>query len=99
MYDPEMVKIVQLDDVCRQQQHGEGHFPTFDAVPQSALTLTIPALCQAKKMTCLCPETRKAEAVKRALQGEISEECPVTYLRTQSQCVLYLDQDSASLLD
>ena len=40
-----------------------------------------------------------AEVVKRALQGEISEECPVTYLRTQSQCVLYLDQDSASLLD
>ena len=97
--DPEMVKIVQLDDVCRQQQHSEGHFPTFVAVPQSALTLTIPALCQAKVMTCLCPETRKAEVVKRALQGEISEECPVTYLRTQPQCVLYLDQDSASLLD
>ena len=97
--DPELVKIVQLDNACRQQQHDEGHFPTFDAVPQSALTLTIPALCQSKKMICLCPETRKAEVVKRALQGEISEECPVTHLRTQSQCVLYLDQDSASLLD
>ena len=97
--DPELVKIVQLDNACRQQQHDEGHFPTFDAVPQSALTLTIPALCQSKKMICLCPETRKAEVVKRALQGEISEECPVTHLRTQSQCVLFLDQDSASLLD
>jgi|TARA_B100001971_G_C18170003_1_gene526520 glucosamine-6-phosphate deaminase len=96
--DSEMVKIVQLDDACRRQQHGEGHFPTFEAVPQYALTLTIPALCQARKMICLCPETRKAEVVKRALEGQINEKCPVSYLRAQRQCVLYLDQDSASLL-
>ena len=96
--DPEMVKIVQLDDACRQQQHGEGHFPTFDSVPQYALTLTVPALCQAKKMVCLCPETRKAQAAKDALQGPISTACPASHLRTQSQCVLYLDNDSANLL-
>ena len=96
--DPEMVKIVQLDDVCRQQQHGEGHFPTFDSVPQYALTLTVPALCQAKKMVCLCPETRKAQAAKDALHGPISTVCPASHLRTQPQCVLYLDNGSASLL-
>ena len=96
--DPEMVKIVQLDDACRQQQHGEGHFPTFDSVPQYALTLTVPALCQAKKMVCLCPETRKAQAAKNALHGPISTVCPASHLRTQPQCVLYLDNDSASLL-
>ncbi len=96
--DPESVKIVQLDEVCRQQQHGEGHFPTFDSVPQYAFTLTIPALCQAKKMVCLCPETRKAKIAKTALQGEISTSCPVSYLREQSQCVMYMDEESASLL-
>ena len=96
--DPEAVKIVQLDDTCRQQQHGEGHFPTFDSVPQYALTLTVPALCQATKMICLCPETRKAKIAKIALQGEISTACPVSYLRKQSQCVMYLDEESASLL-
>ena len=95
--DPEMVKIVQLDDACRQQQHGEGHFPTFDSVPQYALTLTVPALCQAKKMVCLCPETQ-AQAAKDALHGPISTVCPASHLRTQPQCVLYLDNDSASLL-
>ena len=96
--DPEIVKIVRLDDGCRQQQHGEGHFPTFDSVPQYALTLTVTALCQAKKMVCLCPETRKAQAVKDALQGPISTACPASHLRTQSHCVLYLDNNSAALL-
>jgi glucosamine-6-phosphate deaminase len=47
---------------------------------------------------CLCPETRKAQAVKDALQGPISTACPASHLRTQSQCVMYLDGDSAALL-
>ena len=96
--DSESVKIVQLDDTCRRQQHGEGHFPTFDSVPQYAFTLTIPALCQANKMICLCPETRKAKIAKTALQEAISTACPVSYLRKQSQCVMYMDEESASLL-
>ena len=96
--DPESVKIVQLDEVCRQQQHGEGHFPTFDSVPKYAYTLTIPALCQANKMVCICPETRKAKIAKIALQGEISANCPASYLRKQSQCVMYMDEESAGLL-
>lgn len=96
--DERLVKIVQLDLACRQQQVNEGHFPGVDQMPLYALTLTIPALCRAKKMVCLCPETRKAKAAKGTLQGPISTECPASYLRTQSQCTLYLDTDSSSLL-
>src|SRR5262249_39262566 len=40
--DPHSVKLVKLDLACRQQQVGEGHFPTIAAVPQYAITLTIP---------------------------------------------------------
>ncbi len=46
--DQEGVKIVKLDDACRTQQVGEGHFPSLDAVPQYALTLTIPQLDQGR---------------------------------------------------
>ena len=67
--DPEVVKIVQLDDACRQQQHGEGHFPTFDSVPQYALTLTVPALCQAKKMVCLCPRHARRRPPRMPCKG------------------------------
>ncbi|MBI3417587.1 MAG: glucosamine-6-phosphate deaminase [Verrucomicrobia bacterium] len=96
--DPRFVKIVQLDLACRQQQVGEGHFPNIPAVPQYALTLTIPALCAAKQMICIAPEKRKANAVKAALQGPISNACPASVLRRQPHATLLLDVDSASLL-
>jgi glucosamine-6-phosphate deaminase len=96
--DRHTVKLVKLDDACRQQQVGEGHFPNLGAVPQYAFTLTIPALCAAKRMLCIVPERRKADAVKHALKGPISTACPASFLRRQPHCTLFLDADSASLL-
>jgi glucosamine-6-phosphate deaminase len=96
--DPVFTKIVKLDDACRQQQVGEGHFPNIAAVPQYALTLTIPALCAAKKMLAIVPEKRKAEAVKQSLKGPISTNCPGSHLRTCPHAILYLDGESSALI-
>ncbi len=96
--DPEMVKIVQLEDVCRQQQVNDKCFETIEEVPQKAYTLTIPALTKADYMFCIVPTRLKAEAVWRTLNDPIREQCPATILRTKKRAVLYLDQDSASLL-
>ncbi len=96
--DPRSLKIVKLDLACRQQQVGEGFYPSLDAVPQYALTLTIPALCSARQMLCIVPEKRKAQAVRDALHGPISTSCPASILRKQPHCTLFLDVDSASLL-
>ena len=96
--DNRSVKLVKLDDACKQQQVGEGYFPDRESVPGYALTLTIPALCSAKKMICIVPEKRKAEAVKAALRGPISTACPGSFLRKQAHCLLYLDAESAGLL-
>jgi glucosamine-6-phosphate deaminase len=96
--DRHRVKIVKLDQACRQQQVGEGAFPTLDAVPQYAFTLTVPALCSARKMICAVPEKRKAQAVKDALRGPVSTACPASILRQQPHCTLYLDCDSAGLV-
>ena len=96
--DPLAVKIVTLDEACRRQQVGEGAFPTLAAVPTQALTLTIPALCAARRMLCVVPERRKAQAVRDALCGPISPACPASVLRRQTHCTLFLDADSAALL-
>ena len=96
--DPRAVKIVKLDEACRRQQVGEGAFPSFDAVPQYALTLTIPALCAAKRLICVVPERRKAQAVRNALWGPLQTTCPASILRRQPHATLYLDAESASLL-
>lgn len=96
--DPRQVKIVKLDAACKQQQVGEGHFPSLDAVPNYAFTLTIPALCAAKKIVCLAPEQRKSKAIQTALKDPISPKCPASVLRLQSRATLFLDSASASLL-
>ncbi|MFI5357815.1 MAG: glucosamine-6-phosphate deaminase [Opitutales bacterium] len=96
--DPEPIKIVKLDEACRRQQVGEGHFPGLDAVPQYAITLTIPALCRVGRMVAVVPERRKAAAVQAALEGPIAPSCPGSFLRRQAHAVLYLDADSSSQL-
>ena len=96
--DPRAVKIVKLDEACRRQQVGEGAFPNVDAVPQYALTLTIPTLCAAERLLCVVPERRKARSVKDTLRGPIQTTCPASILRRQAHATLYLDAESASLL-
>ncbi|WP_372947603.1 glucosamine-6-phosphate deaminase [Mariniphaga sp.] len=96
--DPKLVKVVELDEACRKQQLGEGWFSTFDDVPTHALSLTIPAIMGCKAISCVVPDERKAEAVFNTLNAEISTACPATILRTHPDCVLYLDEGSASKL-
>ncbi len=96
--EPHWVKLVKLDDACKTQQLKEGHFPSLEAVPPYAYTLTIPALCSPRHMICVAPEKRKALPVRNALQGPISTACPASILRRQKHCDLLLDEDSASLL-
>ena len=97
-HDPLTIKLVRLDRECRQQQVGEGSFPTLEAVPPYAFTLTIPALCSAQRVIGVVPEKRKARPVRDALTGPITTACPASFLRTQPQATLFLDADSASLL-
>lgn len=92
--DPAWIKPVELDDLCRQQQVNDGCFPSFDAVPTHALTLTIPALMSGTHLFCSVPGKTKRNAVTRTLNGSISTECPSTILRQHPDCTLYVDADS-----
>jgi glucosamine-6-phosphate deaminase len=97
--DPALVKVVDLETACRQQQVNDGCFASLDQVPPRALTLTIPALLSAERVYCMVPGPRKAPAVKRTLHGAVSVECPATALRTHPAAVLYLDEDAARQAD
>ena len=96
--DARLVKTVKLDEVCRNQQVNDGCFARIDDVPTHALTLTVPALMSGKELYCIVPAKTKANAVDRTVNGEITEDCPASVLRTHSSATLYLDPDSASLL-
>jgi glucosamine-6-phosphate deaminase len=94
--DPVDVKEVELDDASRRQQVGEGHFDDLDDVPRTAITVTIPALLRARRVLAIVPETRKAEAVRRALEEPITTSCPASILRQTAHATLYLDRGSAA---
>lgn len=96
--DPLVVKKVRLDERCRLQQVGEGHFPDLESVPAEALTLTCPFLMRSKCLICCVPERRKAEAVRNAIEGPISARCPASLVRTHPRAFIYLDAESASML-
>ena len=93
--DPVWLKVVRLDEMSRRQQVGEGHFRALSEVPTHAITLTIPALLAAKRVLCIVPEARKAEAVYRSLRMPIREDCPGSILRQTPHAHLFLDRDSA----
>jgi len=97
--DPKTVKQVVLDLASRQQQVNDGCFDKLEAVPKTAMTLTIPTLLSAPWIYCMVPGPRKAPAVKRSLEGTIATDCPATILRRHERAVLFLDKDSASLAD
>jgi len=93
--DKEKVKMVELDDACRQQQVNDGCFASFDEVPKTAISLTVPMLMSAGCLSIVVPGERKANAVYKTLYSNISTECPSTILRTHSNAVLYLDDLSS----
>ena len=92
--DPKLVKVVQLDPICRQQQVNDGCFAALELVPQFALTLTVPALMRASHLVCTVPAATKAWAVERTVNGEIGEHCPATAMRRHESAVLFCDRDS-----
>ncbi len=90
------VKLVKLADKSRQQQVNTGFFDRIEAVPQYALTLTLPTICQAKQISCLAMGERKAAIVNTMLTGEVSTTCPASILRNHPGATLYLDEAAAS---
>ncbi len=98
--DPLLVKKVALDQTCRMQQVHDGCFASLDEVPRYALTLTIPALFNAKHLFCSVPYAAKAAAIKEMLTtNKIDEHCPASILRRHPHAVLYCDKESAAKIN
>ena len=97
--DTSLVKEVELDLLCRQQQVNDGCFGALHEVPTRALTLTIPALMSARWIVCSVPGPAKAGAVGNTLTGEIRDEVPATILRTHQRARLFLDREAAGRTD
>lgn len=94
--DPLIVKIVELEDRCKNQQVNDGCFSKIEEVPTHALTLTIPAIMSGKHLFCMVPGKTKADAVTNTIKGDIEEACPASILRTHERTIMYTDKDSGT---
>lgn len=90
--------VVDLDEACRRQQLGEGWFKSLDEVPRQALSMTIKQVLKARNIIAIVPDARKAQAVAKCFNGEISPMAPSSILRTHPNTMVYLDKDSVALL-
>ena len=91
--------IVNLDEACRQQQVGEAWFADISQVPKQAISMSVRQILKAKEILAVVPDARKAEAIKRCFEGEITPAAPASILRTHLNATIYLDRNSASLLN
>lgn len=91
--------IVTLDDACRRQQVGEGWFASVADVPTRAISMSIRQILKARQILCIVPDARKAAAVQACVEGDVSPMAPASILRTHANTTLYLDRESASLLE
>jgi glucosamine-6-phosphate deaminase len=90
--------VVQLDEACRRQQVGEGWFPALEAVPRTAISMSIRQILKAREILVIVPDARKAEAVQAMMEAPITPAVPASILRTHPNVTVYLDRASASRL-
>ena len=87
--------VVELDEVCRTQQVGEGWFPSLEAVPTHAMSMSVRQILKAGRIVCVVPDDRKAEAVQSSVGGPVRPEVPASILQQHPDCILFLDEPAA----
>ncbi|QIK72598.1 hypothetical protein G7070_10385 [Propioniciclava coleopterorum] len=94
--EPAAVRLVELDVTSRQQQVDEGHFPSLDAVPAQALTVTIPRLLNAGLVVCSVLGEAKKNAVTQTLALDPTPDVPGTALKLHPNVELHVDEEAAA---
>ncbi len=90
--------VVELDQRCRMQQVGEGWFQSLEQVPTRAISMSVRQILKSKQLVATVPDLRKAEAVKNALEGPVTPQCPASIVQQHENCSVFLDEPAASRL-
>lgn len=89
-------RLVTLDDLTRRDASRD--FGGKENVPTKALTMGVGTIFKAKEIILMAWNEKKAEIVKKAVEGEISSDIPATFLQLNDNVEFILDQDAASAL-
>jgi glucosamine-6-phosphate deaminase len=89
-------RLVTLDELTRSDAaasfYGEEH------VPRQAITMGVGTILKAKKLYMMAWGEPKAKIIKEAVEGEITEKIPATFLQKHDNTKVILDEAAASEL-
>ena len=90
---------VTLEENCKKQQVREGWFATTDDVPKQAITMTVHQIMHCRYVLSCVPYPVKAKAIKDTLDNKLTNMIPATMLKKHPDFMLFLDKDSAALIE
>lgn len=88
--------IVELDERCKLQQVNEGWFPSLEAVPVTAISMSVHQIMQCRIIISAVPHLVKADAIAMTMQNGLTNLVPATMLKQHPDWHLFLDHFSAS---
>ena len=91
-----VTRSINLDHITRSD--AAPAFFGIENVPKRAITMGIGTIRKAKRIVIMAWGHKKAEMVKRTIEGEISSEVPASYLQNHSNTTFVLDEEAAEEL-
>ncbi len=73
-------------------------FHGLSNVPRKAITMGISSIFQARRIVLLAWSKKKADIIKRTVEGEMTADVPATYLQKHPNTTFVLDREAASKL-
>lgn len=89
-------RLVTLDEVTRSD--AAASFYGEERVPRQAITMGVGTILKARKIYLMAWGEPKAKIIRRALEGEVTEQIPATFLQHHENTKVILDEAAASEL-
>ncbi|QUL99359.1 MAG: glucosamine-6-phosphate deaminase [Candidatus Fermentithermobacillus carboniphilus] len=73
-------------------------YSSLEEVPKTGITMGIATIMEARRIVILVSGKDKAEIVRRVVEGPITEEVPMTVIRTHRNSAMIVDKAAARML-
>ncbi|UCF19061.1 MAG: glucosamine-6-phosphate deaminase [Gemmatimonadota bacterium] len=89
-------RLITLDTITRRDAAAD--FFGEDNVPLEAITMGIATILEAREIALIATGEHKAAIVRRAVEGDVSQDVTATYLQRHANAIAYLDHAAAGAL-
>jgi len=89
-------RLISLDSITMRDAAGD--FGALENVPRRAVTMGVRTIMNARRVFLMAWGEKKADIIKRTIEGDISESIPATFLQKHDSVEFILDQACATSL-